>query len=445
MKNQTLEIKQELSILCALLTGQVDMGDVYPRLKGEHFGNKANAFVYNAVTNLYNNGIAMDFTLLEEEMRRMDPEYFNEINGIDAVREGFASVLDGSNASMYADHIIESYQRRKLYMLTVELQAKCGQFNIPMPQLLKDGTKKLQLITEVGVDNSTIRQVSQIGDEVIAKHKQMLEQGVDAVGFSTGLKGLDKVIGGLIPGEVPCIGARPGQGKSALALFIALSVARTGHPVYFITLEMSLEQLYGRILLSLTEVSADNLRQHGLTIAEIEAVKSLNESTLKELPLYIDFISSARVEDIRAKVKLARNRNQCDFVVIDYLHQMEVDEEGNKNNHATVLGNTMKRIKNLAVEENIPIMVLSQLNREIEKRTDDSKPKMTDLRDSGVLEQAADIVMIINRPETQGKVKDVNGESLAGIGFISIIKNRNGSTGMARFRYNSNMTRLSDY
>ena len=89
--------------------------------------------------------------------------------------------------------------------------------------------------------------------------------------------------------------------------------------------------------------------------------------------------------------------------------------------------------------------MLSQLNREIEKRTDDSKPKMTDLRDSGVLEQAADIVMIINRPETQGKVKDVNGESLAGIGFISIIKNRNGSTGMARFRYNSNMTRLSDY
>ncbi|MCK9414895.1 MAG: hypothetical protein M0Q53_21555, partial [Prolixibacteraceae bacterium] len=156
MKNQTLEIKQELSILCALLTGQVDMGDVYPRLKGEHFGSKANGFVYNAVTNLYNNGIAMDFTLLEEEMRRMDPEYFNEINGIDAVREGFASVLDGSNASMYADHVIENYQRRKLYMLTVELQAKCGQFNIPIPQLLNDGAKKLQQISEVGVDNSTV-------------------------------------------------------------------------------------------------------------------------------------------------------------------------------------------------------------------------------------------------------------------------------------------------
>jgi replicative DNA helicase len=105
----------------------------------------------------------------------------------------------------------------------------------------------------------------------------------------------------------------------------------------------------------------------------------------------------------------------------------------------------MKRIKNLAVEENIPIMVLSQLNREIEKRTDDSKPKMTDLRDSGVLEQAADIVIFINRPEQQGKTKDVNGESLAGIGFLKVAKNRNGSTGITRFRYNENMTRLSDY
>lgn len=444
MKNQTLEIKQELSILCALLTGQVDMGDVYPRLKGEHFGNKANAFVYNAVTNLYNNGIAMDFTLLEEEMRRMDPEYFNEINGIDAVREGFASVLDGSNASMYADHIIESYQRRKLYMLTVELQAKCGQFNIPMPQLLNDGTKKLQLITEVGVDNSTIRQVSQIGDEVIAKHKQMLEQGVDAVGFSTGLKGLDKVIGGLIPGEVPCIGARPGQGKSALALFIALSVARTGHPVYFITLEMSLEQLYGRILLSLTNISPENLRQHGLTAAEIEVVKTLNETKLKELPLYIDYIASARTEDIRSKVKLARKRNQCDLLVLDYINQMDMGG-GSDETLATSLGNAMKKIKDLAVEENIPALVLAQMNREIDKRTDNSKHKLSDLRDSGVLEQASDIVMFINRPELQGKVKDNNGESLVGVGFITVLKNRNGSTGITQFRYNNTMTRISDY
>ena len=104
-----------------------------------------------------------------------------------------------------------------------------------------------------------------------------------------------------------------------------------------------------------------------------------------------------------------------------------------------------QRIKDLAIEEHIPILLLSQLNRDIEKRTDSKDPRMSDLRDSGVLEQAADIVIFINRPEQQGKTKDVNGESLAGIGFLKVAKNRNGSTGITRFRYNENMTRLSDY
>lgn len=444
MNNISLEFKEEISLLCALITGQTCMGDIYPRLKPEHFDCKPFGFVYEASVNLYNNGIPMDLTLLEEEMRRMDPAYYNEINGIDAVKDYFGLVLDGCNVRMYADHIIEGFQRRKFSTLSTEMRAKAVQYNLSMKQILEDTTLKMQQISCVGVDNSTIRQVSQIGDEVIAKHERMLQQDVHSVGLSTGLKGLDEIIGGLLPGEVPCIGARPGQGKSALALFIALQVAMSGHPVYFITLEMSLEQLYGRILLSLSEVSAANLRQHGLTVTEIEAVRNLNKTKLAELPLYIDYIPSARVEDIRSKVKLARNRNQCDLVVLDYLHQLELESDAN-NNHATTLGFAIKRIKDLAIEEHIPILLLSQLNRDIEKRTDSKDPRMSDLRDSGVLEQAADIVIFINRPEQQGKTKDVNGESLAGIGFLKVAKNRNGSTGITRFRYNENMTRLSDY
>ena len=165
---------------------------------------------------------------------------------------------------------------------------------------------------------------------------------------------------------------------------------------------------------------------------------------LKELPLYIDYIASARTEDIRSKVKLARKRNQCDLLVLDYINQMDMGG-GSDETLATSLGNAMKKIKDLAVEENIPALVLAQMNREIDKRTDNSKHKLSDLRDSGVLEQASDIVMFINRPELQGKVKDNNGESLVGVGFITVLKNRNGSTGITQFRYNNTMTRISDY
>ena len=146
------------------------MGDIYPRLKPEHFDSKPFGFVYEASVNLYNNGIPMDLTLLEEEMRRIDPAYYNEINGIDAVKDYFGLVLDGCNMRMYADHIIEGFQRRKLSTLSTEMRAKAVQYNLSMQQILEDTTLKMQQISCVGVDNSTIRQVSQIGEEVIAKH-----------------------------------------------------------------------------------------------------------------------------------------------------------------------------------------------------------------------------------------------------------------------------------
>jgi replicative DNA helicase len=152
----------------------------------------------------------------------------------------------------------------------------------------------------------------------------------------------------------------------------------------------------------------------------------------------------ARPEDIRAKVKLARKRKQCDFLVLDYINQLDTGHAQGEN-LATSLGHAMKRIKDLAVEENIPALVLAQMNREIEKRNDNYKHKLSDLRDSGVLEQAADVVFFINRPELQGNGKGDDGESMVGIGNINILKNRNGATGTTKFRYNNHMTRISDY
>ncbi|MCK9415000.1 MAG: DnaB helicase C-terminal domain-containing protein, partial [Prolixibacteraceae bacterium] len=129
-------------------------------------------------------------------------------------------------------------------------------------------------------------------------------------------------------------------------------------------------------------------------------------------------------------------RRQCDFLILDYINQVDTGN-ANGENLATSLGNVMKRIKDLAVEENIPALVLAQMNREIEKRNDNYKHKLSDLRDSGVLEQAADVVFFINRPELQGKVTTGEGDSLVGVGNITILKNRNGSTGATQFRYNN--------
>lgn len=444
MKKESLDFKRELSLICALLSGVSDISQIYPRLQAGMFTSKELAYIYKSIVLLFDKGQVMDFTLLEYEMRNADPDLYNEINGLNFVNEGLISVQDDTHISVYADMIIAEFQRSKLKLLAMELSAKCAQPELPVGDIIQHTDNKLGEIAGMGIDSSSTRQIAQIGDEVVARHIRMLTNGIDSVGISTGLKGLDNIIGGFMPGEITLESARTTHGKTALALFMALKMAMSGKAVYFITLEMSMEQLYGRILLTLTDVSAENLRQHGLNSTEIEVVKNLNATKLKELPLYIDFIPSARPEDVRAKVKLARKRNQCDFLVLDYINQMDMGNEKG-DNLATSLGNAVKRIKDLAVEENIPVLVLAQMNREIDKRPDEHKHKMSDLRDSGVLEQAADIVVFINRPEMMGKVKDDSGESLVGIGFLTVLKNRNGSTGVTRFRYNNTMTRISDY
>lgn len=444
MKKESVGFKSELSFVCTLLSGVSDISLVYPRVQPAMLFSKELRLIYRAAIALFDNGKAMDFTLLEHEMRCIDDELFGEINGISYVNEGLIAVNDDVHIVTYADLIVAEYQRNSLRLLAMELNAKCSNPSVPVEDIIQLADTKLTEIAGLGLDSTSTRQISQIGEDVLKRHMRMLAEGITSVGIPTGLAGVDSIIGGFLPGEVATLSALTSHGKTAISLFMALKIAISGKAVYMISLEMSMEQLYGRILLSLTNISPENLRQHGLTAAEIEVVKTLNETKLKELPLYIDYIASARTEDIRSKVKLARKRNQCDLLVLDYINQMDMGG-GSDETLATSLGNAMKKIKDLAVEENIPALVLAQMNREIDKRTDNSKHKLSDLRDSGVLEQASDIVMFINRPELQGKVKDNNGESLVGVGFITVLKNRNGSTGITQFRYNNTMTRISDY
>ena len=444
MKNSEIGFKNEISFVCALLTGVAESSQVYPRVTAEMLTSRELALIYKGIIGLFNKGKAMDYTLVEHEMRALDNDLYSEMNGLNYVADGLLSVVDDVHVTTYADLIVEEYQRNSLRLLAMEISGKCGSRDIPVEQIIQLANTKLEEIAGMGVNSTSTRQISEIGQEVVARHTRLLENGGTSVGYSTGLKGMDDIMGGFMKGEVAIASALTSHGKTAISLFMAVQIALKGVPVYIISLEMSMEQLYGRILMSMSTISPENLRMHGLTETEIAVAKSLNETTLRKLPIFIDYIAAARPEDIRAKVKLARKRKQCDFLVLDYINQLDTGHAQGEN-LATSLGHAMKRIKDLAVEENIPALVIAQMNREIEKRNDNYKHKLSDLRDSGVLEQAADVVFFINRPELQGNGKGDDGESLVGIGNINILKNRNGAIGTTKFRYNTHMTRISDY
>jgi len=238
---------------------------------------------------------------------------------------------------------------------------------------------------------------------------------------------------------------RPGDGKTAVAMHIAMNVAMAGKHVCFFSLEMTALQTLNRLFAGYAGIDANRLRISGANQADLGRMERLAED-FKKLPLYFDHTSGNSVANIRAQVKLQRRKKKCDLVVIDYLHLIQKERSKNETVDQAI-GRIVEALKQLAQEENIPVLLLSQMNRNSVNR--DGKlhlPELHDLRDSGVIEQVADCVYFVYIPLKNGVENDpVTGESLVDVGELWIKKVRNGSVGVARYRFNESYTLISNY
>ena len=203
--------------------------------------------------------------------------------------------------------------------------------------------------------------------------------------------------------------------------------------------------MLNRILAGVTDVDPDHLRISGLTVRELEVLEKAGK-LLEHLPLYIDYKACNTLSDIRSKVMLKSKKGECDFVILDYLHLLSSIRQKNETQEQ-VVGRNITALKQLALDTDCPVLVVSQVNRASDQSVDKAHiPVMSDLRDSGTIEQVADCVFFVYRPERYGIVKDERtGEDLKGVGKLYIVKNRNGATGIARFRYNASYTKITDY
>ncbi|MCD8194357.1 MAG: DnaB-like helicase C-terminal domain-containing protein, partial [Tannerellaceae bacterium] len=255
----------------------------------------------------------------------------------------------------------------------------------------------------------------------------------------------DAITGGLHNGELYVGAGRPSDGKSAVALQIAMNAARAGKHVCFFSLEMTDTQIVNRLFAGQGNIDPAHLRISGLTEQEMQEMEELVEDW-KTLPFYLNYTPSNNVETIRAQAMLQARKGRCDLVVVDYLHLLDM-RPGKGETLEQVIARNIRALKRLANELDRPVLVLSQMNRASETRADRRHlPILSDLRDSGTIEQVADCVFFIYRPERHGVTKDENtGESLIGVGKLYIAKNRNGATGIARYRYNKSYTRITDY
>ncbi len=305
-------------------------------------------------------------------------------------------------------------------------------------QLVDEAEQKIFEIAERGNRNSTYLELRQMIKPTYDRLYERSQKGGGLSGISSGFRELDKLTAGLQKGELIIIAGRPSMGKTAFALNIAEHIALSdkNNPVAIFSMEMSAEQLTFRMISSLGMVQGNALKTGKLTDKDWDRVDGAIQQ-MKEAPIFIDDTPSLTPVELRARARRIQRERGLSLIVIDYLQLMQVS--GSKENRATEISEITRNLKALARELQIPIVALAQLNRSVEQRTD-KKPIMSDLRESGSIEQDADLIGFIYRDEVYHKDTDKKGQAL-----IDIAKQRNGPIGDFILTFLGNYTKFENY
>lgn len=435
----------EEAVICTLLSSESAIWQVAPILKPEMFSDPLLSFVYSAICSLNSRGEKADLVTTDIEMRCLNEKRWKEMNGITVINAAMTQIRHAGNLKQYVEEVKRQYMLRLLATLFSTLQTKANCFDSSYMALVEEAESSLMALRETGIAGKQICRIGKTANEVLKMHRDRLESGIDNMRILTGIEEFDYVTGGLYKGELTVGAGRPGDGKTAVAMQIAMNAALAGKHVCFFSLEMTALQTMNRLFAGYGGVDANHLRIDGANPADLTKMEKMADE-FQNLPLYFDHTSANSVENIRAQVMLQKRKKQCDLAVVDYLHMMKIENHG-KETMDQMIGRNIQGLKQLALDADIPILVLSQMNRNSVNRTDKAHiPDLHDLRDSGVIEQVADCVYFVYIPERNGIEKDeITGESLHLVGKLYIRKTRNGSTGIARYRYNESYTRITNY
>jgi replicative DNA helicase len=411
----------EKSVLGAVLLDERHLHAllVEEQLRPEHFYREQHGAIFAAMLELYNADRKIDHLTVAETLQRRHK--LDEIGGPEAIEELAAWVPATGNAREYGRIVHEHAQMRALLSATYEIQADVLSRDAPARDLLERAERAM---LEVAHDERqrTIRAIADILHEETDRLHFRSVQKSPLTGTPSGFKDLDELTGGFQPGNLIVLAARPSMGKSALVANIAENAALAGHAVALFSLEMSEAELAQRFVASQARVKGEDLRRG--RVAEARWPKILEAcQRLADAPLYVDDSSDTGVLDVRAKSRRIhhqlQHRGGLGLIIVDYLQLMR--HEGRIESRVEQVGQISRGLKGLARELGVPVIALSQLSRNVEQRGGDKVPILSDLRESGQIEQDSDLVMFIYREEYYDKESARPGEA-----DIIIAKHRNG-------------------
>jgi len=432
------DIEAEQSVLGGMLLSKDAIADVVEVLRGGDFYRPAHQLVYDAILDLYGRGEPADAVTVAAELTRTG--LIGRVGGHQYLHTLIAGVPTAANAGYYAEIVAERSILRRL--------VEAGTRIVQMGYGAASGEGMAGTVDDV-VDRAqaevyevTERRTS----EDYVRIEDLLEQTMDEIdriqsndgrgGIPTGFEHLDEITHGLHPGQMVVVAGRPGSGKSTLAMDFARSAAiKHHHPTVIFSLEMSKQDIMMRLFSAEARVKLNDIRSGRMNDEDWRKL-ALRTSELAEAPLFIDDSPNLTMMEIRAKARRLKQRHDLKLIVIDYLQLMTSGKRvESRQQEVSEFSRAMKLI---AKELEVPVVALSQLNRGPEQRTD-KKPMLSDLRESGSIEQDADVVLLVHREDMYERESPRAGEA-----DIIIAKHRNGPTGQATVAFQGHLSRFVD-
>lgn len=437
---KTNYILAEKAVLGALLTFPDTITDIVSKLSPDAFYDVKNRIIFEAVCKLNSDNIPVDIISVCDYLKKNNQiertgNYFYVSQLTNQSALGFARI------EYYCKILIQLQIERSIVDMCAEILNRCDGTN-DISEIISYADRQLQKINEVFTFNNRMEHISvslnKAADESITRTEN--RRNGKMTGVTSGLKDLDRMTSGFKGGDLIILAARPAMGKTAMLLYFAKSAAGQGIPVCIYSLEMDSISLADRLILSETNIDADRYRNGYISNAEFNEIAEAKKK-LATLPLYVDDNPIVSMRYIRAHSKRMAKQGKCGIILVDYLQLADMNEKG--KNREQEVAQASRQAKIIAKELNVPFILLSQLNRACEERPD-KKPQLSDLRESGAIEQDADKVIFVYRPEYY-KLNDSYGQPIVGEGALIIAKQRNGAVGDVKFRYNESLTQIFDY
>lgn len=434
-KMQPQAIELEEAVLGAAMLENEALSVILDILRPEHFYKEAHRAIFSAIVTLFNGSGAVDILTVSNQLKNSGN--LDLAGGAYYISQLTQRVASSANVEFHARIILQKHIQRELIRISTEVIQKAYSDEVDVFDIIDETEQRMSDILG-HITNNRIESSEELYQKSLEHNDFILGLNGEIPGISSGFRAIDRLTGGWQEADLIILAGATSMGKTALGLDCVLDAALKNKPIGLFSLEMPNTQLYARLQSKVSNIEHEIITKTGIPLSDMPRFKEAVQ-LLRKAPIFLDDTTGLSIFQLKSRARRMKKKFHIEMIMVDYLQLMEGEKRGNREQE---IASISRGLKGLAKELKIPIIALSQLSRDIEKRSD-KEPKLSDLRESGSIEQDADVVMFVYRPEYYGIFFSEDQQSLRGKAKAMIKKNRHGSWGDVKLDFEGQFMRFS--